>query len=318
MLSEFRHKLQKLRHLEFESHDRHDWLNLGLSDEEILGQLKKLCGPELFLGRYTVDEIRAAFEERGIFKRLAELGFGRVEVEVNTDQVYTHRLYVHTGVRDYDHILIELRLREGVFKPRQQFVPDFDLESLPMIMVDYLLLQNPKKSFQPDRPPLPQQTHPGLGLLKDMIPLVNEVVKESGRAGVLDVPEHYHGALFYARWFRFFNPEMEGRFRALRRDLGAHPVHLASRCIYENSLVNETEKKYEDWSPGEQILPIAERLAAYFNSSGYREIRDRAERENRYRLDLDKYERRKQKRERENKAPGAAAVSGAGPEPERS
>ena len=154
-----------------------------------------------------------------------------------------------------------------------------------MIMVDWLLLQNPCKKFSRERPALPEQNYPGLGLLNDLIPAVLEAARESGRAGVLDVPEHYHGALFYSRWFHFLEPEMEGKFLAMRRDLEGTPLHIVSRCIYLDSLKNLSSGRYEGWVPGEQILPVSEPMQQYFRHQQYAEIRDRALRENRYQLD---------------------------------
>jgi len=287
----FRQKLQKLRYLDFEGHDRHDWLTAGLSDDELIAELRKAPRDDLFLGRYSVTEIEARLESHGVTGKLKAQGYPEPLVEVRTDEVHTHRLYVYSGIRDYEHILIELRLREGVFAPNRQFLPGVNLGPLPMILVDWLMLQNPRRAFEPGRPQLPKQRHPGLGLLADLIPMVIEVVGESGRGGVLDVPEHYHGALFYSPWFRFFDPEMEGKFLAMRRDLSGHPLHLISRAVAADCLENIAAGRREDWKPGEQILPICRELKAYFGHPGYTEIRDQALADNRYRLDLERFER---------------------------
>jgi hypothetical protein len=159
-----------------------------------------------------------------------------------------------------------------------------------MILVDWFLLQNPKKAFQGDLQALPQQRYPGLGLLRDMIPLILETARETDRAGVLDAPEHYHGALFYSRWFRFFNPTMEGKFLAMQRDLTGQPLHLISSAIGWDCLVNLAAGRHETWRPGEQILPLRQDLLDYFNHPRYLEQRDEAFLGNRYQLDLARYE----------------------------
>ncbi len=307
MFREFREKVSRLQNLEFEGHDRHDWLNLDMSDDEILAELQKRPDPEYFLGRYDRAEIKRRLESRGILSCLAELGYPDVEVEISTDQIYNHRLYVHTGVRDYDHILIELRLREGNFRPKKQFIPGFVLGEMSMIMVDFLLLQNPAEKFGEDKPALPQQTHPGLGVLKDLIPLVLEVVKETGRSGVLDVPEHFHGALFYSKWFRFLNPDMEGRFRAMKRDLKKYELSLVSECIFNNCLVNLESNEMEKWEPGEQILPISEVLRDYFDHQAYKKKAEEAKKKNRYNLDLERFREVKEKAQKKDE--GGIAVT---------
>ncbi len=309
MLSEFREKVARLQNLDFKGHDRHDWLNLDMSDEEILAELQKRADPDYFLGRYSRDEIKKRLMSRGILSRLADLGCPEVEVEISTDQIYNHRLYVHTGLRDYDHILIELRLREGNFRPKKQFIPGYVLGEMSMIMVDFLLLQNPGEKFSKDKPALPQQSHPGLGILKDLIPLVLEVVEETGRSGVLDVPEHFHGALFYSRFFKFLNPHMEGRFRAMKRDLKKYELSLVSECIFHDCLINTTNQEQEKWNPGEQVLPISDLLLNYFDHPVYKETVREAEQRNSYDLDMDRYRRVKRKEEEKSGAAGNAAYS---------
>ena len=44
-------------------------------------------------------------------------------------------------------------------------------------------------------------------------PLLEDLVKELSVDGVLDVPDHFHTALFYSRDFHFLEPEIEGRLR---------------------------------------------------------------------------------------------------------
>jgi hypothetical protein len=290
MFDDFNKKLQKLTYMDFDGHDRFDCINMDLSEEELLAEIAKIRSDDLYLGKYTLDEIKDIFTRYKIFEELEKLGYPDVQIEIRTKDVYNHRLYVFTEKRDYDHILIEMRLREGNFIPKQQFLPDFELGPMSMILVDWLMLQNPRKSFNENRPALPQQKYPGLGVLQNLIPLVMEVVKESGRKGVLDVPEHYHGALFYSRWFRFFNPETEGKFLAMQRDLGGHPLHIVSDAIFKDSLINTETGKQEGWVPGEQILPLRSELREYFSHRQYVEKRDEAFLNNRYELDLERYE----------------------------
>jgi len=301
MVTGFRQKLSRLAYFDFQAHDRHREIVPGLSDEELRVELEKAPSNELYLGRYTVDEIKERLARSGIMDKLAKEGFENLEVEIHTDQVYNHRLYVYEGKRDYDHTLIELRLREGIFEPRQQFLESFRLGPLSMILVEWLMLQNPKKEFDHERPALPEQRYPGLGVLQDLIPLVMEVVRKTGRAGVLDVPEHYHGALFYSRWFRFFNPAMEGKFLAMQRDLVSFPLHLATRCIDKGCLINVETGEAEKWVPGEQILPLSNSFKEYFNHTEYMELRDKAFLENRYDLDLDACKERMEDDEKESR-----------------
>jgi hypothetical protein len=304
--AELRRKLQKLRYLDFQGHDRHDWLSLDLSDDELLDELRRAPKTELYLGRYTEADVMEILVRHGIIRKLNQLGFRDVQVEVRTDEVLTHRLYVYYDKKDYDHILIELRLREGVFRPREQFIPELLLGPMPMIMVDWLMLQNPRREFDPERPALPEQRYPGLGLLNTLIPIIEEAARETGRSGILDTPEHFHGALFYSRFYRFFNPEMEGRFLAMQRDLAGPPLHTVSQCIYHDCLKNTATGQYEKWAPGEQILPVSQELKRYFHHPKYMDIRDAAYQNNSYDLDLDKCAEKARREEGAKDGPGVS------------
>ncbi len=290
MFEEFRGKLQKLTYMDFDGHDRIEGITMNLSEAELLSEITKAPANDLFLGKYDVDAITELLHKYGIMRQIEELGFKDIKVELRMNQVFNHRLYVYEGVRDYDHILIELRLREGTFTPREQFLEGVYIGSHSMILVDWMMLQNPREEFKDKRPALPHQRYPGLGVLQNFIPLVSEVVKETGRTGVLDVPEHYHGALFYSRWFRFYNPEIEGKFLAMQRDLSDYPLYVVTHAIFNDCLFNATEGKLEKWVPGEQIMSLCDELSGYFGHRLYAEARDRAFLGNKYELDMERYE----------------------------
>jgi len=308
MLERLRRKARKLVWLEFQSHDRSPRLNLEISPEELQLELAKIPTP-LFLGRYSKEEIRAKFERHAILPALRKLGFDPLILEVLSDGLVEHRVMVHTGGRDYDKILLELRLREGVFKVRDtiarvkpSLIAMLRDETIPMLWIDWLLLQNPQQKFAPGKPPLPEQKHPGLGLLNLVVPLLGEFARETMKHAVLDIPEHFHGAIFYSRWMRFFNPEMEGRMKAILRDLAGYPLAAKSWAILMDCLFNAELGRFEDWKPGEQIYPLAPSLENYFNSPIYKELAEKAFLENHYRLDLAKMAQRLKSLEPEDRA----------------
>jgi len=294
MLERLRRKAQKLVWLEFQSHDRAPRLNLEISPEELQLELAKIPTP-LFLGRYSREEIRAKFERCQILPELRRAGFDPLILDVESDGLVEHRVFVHTGERNYDRILLELRLREGVFKVRDtiarikpELVSLLNNETIPMLWIDWLLLQNPYAKFPGQKPPLPEQKYPGLGILNLVVPLIGEFASETRKHAVLDIPEHFHGALFYSSWMRFFNPEMEGKMKAILRDLQNFPLAAISWGVLLDCLFNRGLNRFEDWKPGEQIYPLSLNLEHYFESSIYRELAEKASAENHYALDLDK------------------------------
>jgi hypothetical protein len=294
MLQRLRRKAQKLVWLEFQSHDRAPRLNLEISPEELQLELAKIPAP-LFLGRYSKEEIRTKFERCQILPELRSAGFDPLILEVESDGLVEHRVLVHTGERNYDRVLLELRLREGVFKVKDtiarinpQLHKLFQAETIPMLWIDWLLLQNPFARFPDRKPPLPEQKYPGLGILNLVVPLIGEFASETRKHAVLDIPEHFHGALFYSRWMRFFNPEMEGKMKAILRDLKNFSLAAISWGVLLDGLFNRSLGRFEDWKPGEQIYPLSINLEHYFDSPIYRELAEKALAENHYSLDLEK------------------------------
>ncbi len=294
MLERLKRKAQKLEWFEFYGHDRAPVLTLEISPEELQVELAKIPAP-LFLGRYNNDEIRAKLERNQVLPTLRKMGFDPLILEVDSDGLIEHRIIVHTGEAVYNKILLELRLREGVFKIRDNISKIHNrLENLlsadtvAMLWIDWLLLQNPFQKFSRSKPPLPDQKYPGLGLLNQVVPLIGEFAQDTHKQAVLDIPEHFHGALFYAKWMKFFNPEMEGKMRAILRDLSGYPISVISWAIRIGGLVNTARRGYEDWKPGEQIYPLGPGLKAYFNSEIYLELCERAFLENHYQLDLER------------------------------
>jgi hypothetical protein len=292
MLERLRKKAQKLVWLEFEGHERAPALKLDFSGEDLEQELSKVP-QKLFLGRYSENEIRAKMERNQILPVLRELGFDPLILEVQSDGLIEHRILIHTGEPTYDKILVELRLREGVFKVREsitransELLSLLKVDSVTMLWIDWLLLQNPFAKFNPKKPPLPEQKYPGLGLLNQTVPLLGEFAKETRKHAVLDIPEHFHGALFYKKWMKFFNPVMEGKMNAILRDLKKHSLAAITWGLQMECLHNSATGRHESWKPGEQIYPLSEELENYFNSPIYQEMADQSFEENNYRLDF--------------------------------
>jgi hypothetical protein len=292
MLERLKQKAQKLVWLEFQSHDRAPRLNLEISPEELQVELAKIPAP-LFLGRYSKEEIRSKFERYEILPALRRSGFDPLILEVESDGLVEHRIFVHTGERTYDRILLEFRLREGVFKVRDtiahikpELVSLLGNETIPMLWIDWLLLQNPAQKFPPGKPPLPEQKYPGLGILNLVVPLMGEFARETHKHAVLDIPEHFHGALFYSKWMKFFNPEMEGKLKAILRDLAGNPLATISWAVLLDSLFNISADRFEDWKPGEQIYALSPALENYFSSKTYGNAAEKSFRENHFRIDF--------------------------------
>ncbi len=285
-------KAQNMKNFVYVRHERFPELDLGLHEEEFLYQLAKINPTNLFLGKFSKNDVENTLKETGLWNLLIEKGFRNLILHIDASNVLEHRLIIYDGEINSDRLLIEVRLREALLRPKKCFVPGMEhIRDVPMILIDWLTLQDPTKDFTPDKPRLVHQRKPGLGIFYDFAGLVDLLAKAAGKEGVMDIPEHYHGALFYSRFFHFWEPDMEGKLRAMMRDFASLPLHKATWAVFLDCCINSNTGKVDKWQPGEQIKPVSDQIKAYFRHPEYEEQVDRATRSFRFHIDESKLEK---------------------------
>ena len=153
----------------------------------------------LFMGLYDEKQIMEKLEKVGIINILQQKGFRDILVSIDRQDGYTSRLYVNFRAIAEKTRLIEVIVREGYFKPKQNFIPSYEFTGgLPMLLIEWLSLQDPRAVFTPDKPRLPGQQYPGLGGLKNMQELLYKLGKSSGKDAIIDIPEYFHTAVIYS------------------------------------------------------------------------------------------------------------------------
>jgi hypothetical protein len=213
------------------------------------------------LGFYSEDGVRLAFERYGFFDLLRDRGFDPVLVGDLSDPD-VHRLVIHDGDPANGRLLIELVVWvEGLTLP--------DGCSGRYLFVNWLQMQDPTASFPPDRTPLPDQDHPGLGLFIEFGYLMQLTARRIGCDGLVNHPTHPHNGVLYGKFCRFVDPLLEGRLRALIRDVGTEDLGRLSTLVEAGRVVDETGTPL-DWEPGPQVLPVSQRARAWFESDAYR------------------------------------------------
>jgi hypothetical protein len=259
------------------------------TEGELLFELTGENPGNLLFGRFGPDEVRSRLSRAGILEGMALRGYPdpllRLECEDPADQ----RVLLFAGAPSRDRILLEARLELCRFHPRKAIGP-FPPESVfRILLIHWLGLSDPDRPFTPARPRLPGQQRPGLGLLPQSLALLREIGRELSIDGILDVPDHFHTALFYSRAFRFLEPEAEGRFHAIARDLKGIPLALASEAIDLGCLIRADSGAPLPWEPAEQVLPIRGPLRGYLKSEAYRRLRDGSFSALRTGIDWDRY-----------------------------
>lgn len=223
--------------------------NWGLTEADLLPGTSLAAKPTRFLGFYSANGLELALERYGFLARLRALGFARPRLSIELDNPGGDTLKIYGSEGD-DELLLELRMRRDA-----RLMPGFEL-----LAVEWLLLQNPRAGFPPDRPPLPGQKHPGLGLLREVIALMVLACDRLGLDGIVFTPAHFHVAAQSERFVDFLQPEDRARFRALRQALAGLPLSEASRALAEGRVIDPASGKPITWEPAPMLIPVSERM----------------------------------------------------------
>jgi acetoin utilization deacetylase AcuC-like enzyme len=235
-----------------------DW---GLSAEDIASALGGPRRPRRLLGFYSCPGLELTLERAGLLERVRNLGFDhpRLELDLDNPAGDTVRLYGDPGRRE---LLIETRLR----------VDRRALPGMALLRVEWLLLQNPRGHFTPEHPRLPGQTHPGLGMLHDLIALFILACDRLQLDGLLFVPSHYHVAVQGRKTMRFLNPADEGLYRALEPALQGLSLGAAANALAAGRVIDTGDPGKEapfTWEPVPMTYPVSERLREQVTGEEY-------------------------------------------------
>lgn len=220
----------------------------------------------LFLGTYSAEGIYKALRHYGVLPLVEARGFRGLRLEIDTQDPFLHvaRLHDAGGL-----LLVELRARVAL--GRDAGAPG-RLGELTFLDIEWIAAEDPRRSFAHDRPPLPGQRHPGLGVGPELEELMALMSRRLGAAGVIAHPQWVHNAaLYHPRWM-FADPVEEGRFSAMLRDLIAHSLPKLSWGVNLGCVTDE-EGLTVSWAPGPQVLPRTPEAKRWFANPRWRAAR---------------------------------------------
>jgi acetoin utilization deacetylase AcuC-like enzyme len=238
--------------------ERDDY-SFELRESDLVGIVPGLVHDTRFLGYFSQHGIELVLERFGILGQLRQKGFTELRLEVTSAGQSGQTLRIHDVAGGSPELLVELR----VYRSRAA-APGAEL-----LVIEWLLLQNPRASFGAQRPALPGQQHPGLGMLKELIGALVIVCEILKLDGVFFSPSHYHVAFQSRRVVRFLHPEHEARMRAFVQALRGLPLHEATRLVGEGRVVDASSGVPVSWDAYPMVMPVSEQLKEQVYGNAY-------------------------------------------------
>lgn len=225
---------------------------------------------KLFLGRFSEKDLENMSQSIGLLRHLESIGFSVIHIDIDRDENYINYFKLYWKDKIPENQLLDLRVSEHIFIPHERFFEEgFEIETYDMIFIEWLSAQNPLADFDQNRPQLPGQSRPGLGILKYCFQLLYNVSNEVLKDGFLDIPDHMHGAIMYSKKFKFFDPVQEAILRAVMRDLENYSLADISWGVITETIIDIYKDKPAVYDPGEQVHYVSNRMKKYFESPKY-------------------------------------------------
>jgi acetoin utilization deacetylase AcuC-like enzyme len=235
-----------------------DGLPFTLSQEDLAGLVPGLSPPPRFLGYFSRRAVELLLESSGILAQLRAKGYRRLRVDLETRNGLDHTLRVVSD-EAAEVVLVELRAARS-----RGAVPGMET-----ILLEWLLLQNPRGEFSPRRPQLPGQQHPGLGLLRDIMGWLVVACEQRGLDGIFFTAAHYHVAMQSRRLVRPLDPVDEARLEAYAAALDGLSLADATAAVAEGRVLDATTGAPAEWRPIPTVLSVSERLRARVTGPAY-------------------------------------------------
>ncbi len=221
----------------------------GLTDEELLESMGvPVRNREArFLGFYTRHGLEYAFAAHGYLPALRRLGFQGLEVHVETSDG-PDRVRLTAQVNGEPRTLLDL-------SASVRTIGDWRV-----LFLEWVELRDPRLHFTSDRPRLPGQHQPGLGLAEETGALMARAAERLQLDALALEPAHYHIAWMGRSRFAFVDPRRRGEQRALERYLKGVPLVVASQLLAEGLPLRDGQTY--TWAPAEMVAPVKAHVRA--------------------------------------------------------
>jgi len=215
-----------------------------------------------FFGYYSKQGLTLALKRYGMVKKLRELGYEQIDIKFEQREDGSHSLTVFAPPFRKEGIIAEFVGRKTSLN-----------EIFPVLKIEWLCLQNPKGKFSPEKPQLPGQEYPGLGLGRDVLSLIMLMGIRLKFHALTNTPDHFHNALIYSNTFYFVNPIDGGKLNAMVKFMNENNLNLAQTAwlLEEEKIYDKNTDKPFKWTPATQILPLRTSLEEKYHQKEYLE-----------------------------------------------
>ncbi|MFP2905357.1 deacetylase [Pyxidicoccus sp. 3LFB2] len=214
---------------------------------------------ELVFGTYSSQGLERALRAYGLIQRVEER-VGPVELRVQCEDPFRPRILLWS--RRFYTPVADLCLRKTI---GAEVGLGEALGTAPLLYVDSLLLQNPARAFDWNRPPLPGQHHPGLSLAGPILDLLLLMARRIGAEALALIPATFAAACVYERRFLFVDGGVQGRFLALKGAGQQRPRWLLAWAV-ELGCMRDAGGLPALFMPAPMLSPLSRRLIHHFDS----------------------------------------------------
>ena len=241
-----------------------------ITEEDLYGDL---TGPHhrstRILNYYSRHGVEFAIEKYGLADAIRARGFTDLRLDVDPDDPERQHLSVHAKKGGEEYLLVDQVLRQITRPAPQGLEPP---EELRFLYIEWMLLQNPTEDFSLRNPQWPGQDYPGLGIGEPTMVMLFQGALRLQLDGLAHHPSRYHIAFIGGGQSFFLDPELQGRFEAIREVLG--PLDLTEAAWkMERGEVCWGDGERVEWIPEDLVIPASERFFAYIGSRDYQEPR---------------------------------------------
>jgi len=223
-----------------------------ITEEELFGALRVPTAEPRFLGFYTRHGLEHALEAYDFLGVLRRMGFAGLQLEIEVTDG-PDRMRLTADVEGEQRVLMDLAV---AIRP---------VASWRTLFIEWLELRDPRVGFTADRPQLPGQAHPGLGLAEETSALLTRAAERLGLAGLSMVPSHFHVYRMTSGRFTVADPVARGEARALQAHLEEVDLGRASSMLAEEG-VPTTDGAPVQWSPSLAVSARDEGLRGWLRA----------------------------------------------------